>query len=82
MNESMPESIVIIGAGATGFTAAKTLREKGFTGTVTLIGDEHAQPYRRPAVSKELLAGTKTIEQVLLGALADEIDFRHGDTVV
>ena len=82
MNESMPESIAIIGAGATGFTAAKTLREKGFTGTVTLIGDEHAQPYRRPAVSKELLAGTKTIEQVLLGALADEIDFRHGDTAV
>ncbi|MGH8928802.1 MAG: FAD-dependent oxidoreductase [Acidimicrobiia bacterium] len=51
-----PESVVIVGAGAAGATASETLRRYGFTGPVTLIGDE--VPVDRPNLSKDYLAGT------------------------
>jgi 3-phenylpropionate/trans-cinnamate dioxygenase ferredoxin reductase component len=44
--------VVIIGAGECGVRAAFVLREHGFSGDVTLIGDEAAQPYERPPLSK------------------------------
>ncbi len=53
---SSPESIVIIGAGAAGATAAEALRRYGYTGPITLIGDE--APVDRPNLSKDYLAGT------------------------
>ena len=46
------ERIVIIGAGECGVRAAFSLREQGFSGTVTLVGDEPALPYERPPLSK------------------------------
>lgn len=49
--------IVIIGAGLAGAKAAEALRDKGFEGTITLIGDEEHLPYERPALSKDYLAG-------------------------
>jgi NADPH-dependent 2,4-dienoyl-CoA reductase/sulfur reductase-like enzyme len=51
-------TFVIIGAGLAGAKAAETLRTEGFTGRVILIGDEHEQPYERPPLSKQYLAGT------------------------
>ena len=45
-------SIVIIGAGACGVRAAFALRENGFSGPVTLIGDAPEMPYERPPLSK------------------------------
>ncbi len=36
----MPESIVIIGAGHAASQAADTLRRKGFSGALTLVGEE------------------------------------------
>jgi NADPH-dependent 2,4-dienoyl-CoA reductase/sulfur reductase-like enzyme/nitrite reductase/ring-hydroxylating ferredoxin subunit len=53
---SSPESVVIIGAGAAGATAAETLRRYGYTKPITLIGDE--APVDRPNLSKDYLAGT------------------------
>jgi NADPH-dependent 2,4-dienoyl-CoA reductase/sulfur reductase-like enzyme/nitrite reductase/ring-hydroxylating ferredoxin subunit len=53
---SSPESVVIIGAGAAGATAAETLRRYGYMGSITLIGDE--APVDRPNLSKDYLAGT------------------------
>jgi NADPH-dependent 2,4-dienoyl-CoA reductase/sulfur reductase-like enzyme/nitrite reductase/ring-hydroxylating ferredoxin subunit len=53
---SSPESVVIIGAGAAGATAAETLRRFGYTGPIALIGDE--APVDRPNLSKDYLAGT------------------------
>jgi 3-phenylpropionate/trans-cinnamate dioxygenase ferredoxin reductase component len=50
-------TLVIIGAGLAGATAARTLRTEGFTGRVILIGDEHEQPYERPPLSKAYLTG-------------------------
>ncbi len=53
---SSPESVVIIGAGAAGATAAETLRRYGYANPITLIGDE--APVDRPNLSKDYLAGT------------------------
>ena len=55
--------IVIVGASLAGLRAAETLRDKGFDGTVTLVGDEPHRPYDRPPLSKQLLQGTWEPEQ-------------------
>ncbi|WP_292451852.1 FAD-dependent oxidoreductase [Mesorhizobium sp.] len=44
--------MVIVGAGECGTRAAYTLREAGYDGPVTLIGDEASLPYERPPLSK------------------------------
>jgi NADPH-dependent 2,4-dienoyl-CoA reductase/sulfur reductase-like enzyme len=49
--------IVIVGASLAGLTAAETLRTEGFTGALTVIGDEPYLPYDRPPLCKEVLAG-------------------------
>ncbi|GAA3812259.1 NAD(P)/FAD-dependent oxidoreductase [Streptomyces phyllanthi] len=49
--------IVVVGAGMAGVQTAVVLREKGFTGAVTLIGAEPHQPYDRPPLSKAVLLG-------------------------
>jgi 3-phenylpropionate/trans-cinnamate dioxygenase ferredoxin reductase subunit len=47
--------IVIIGAGEAGGRTALQLRENGFDGPITLVGDEAHLPYERPPLSKEAL---------------------------
>lgn len=49
--------IVIVGASLAGQRAAETLREEGFEGPLTLIGDEPYPPYDRPPLSKSVLTG-------------------------
>ncbi|MCX4968821.1 FAD-dependent oxidoreductase [Streptomyces sp. NBC_00654] len=49
--------VVIVGAGMAGVQTAVALRERGFTGPVTLIGAEPHQPYDRPPLSKAVLLG-------------------------
>ncbi len=51
-SKAMADDIVIIGAGLCGARAAFALREKGFAGRLTLIGDEAYEPYDRPPLSK------------------------------
>ncbi|HWJ75660.1 MAG TPA: FAD-dependent oxidoreductase [Kaistia sp.] len=53
----MTERMVVIGAGEAGARAAVALRENGFAGTITIIGDEHHLPYERPPLSKAVLTG-------------------------
>lgn len=50
--------IVIVGTSLTGLRAAERLREEGFTGSLTLIGEEAHEPYDRPPLSKQVLAGS------------------------
>ena len=49
--------IVIVGASLAGLRAAETLREEGFRGHLTIIGDEPYEPYDRPPLSKQVLKG-------------------------
>jgi len=49
--------IVIVGASLAGLRAAEALRAAGFTGRLTMIGDEADEPYDRPPLSKQVLAG-------------------------
>jgi NADPH-dependent 2,4-dienoyl-CoA reductase/sulfur reductase-like enzyme len=49
--------IVIVGASLAGLRAAEALRDEGFTGPLTLIGDEVHEPYDRPPLSKQVLKG-------------------------
>ena len=58
--------IVVIGAGQAGGWAAKTLRDDGYAGTVTVIGEEPYPPYERPPLSKEVLLGEKPAESSYL----------------
>jgi 3-phenylpropionate/trans-cinnamate dioxygenase ferredoxin reductase component len=52
---------VIVGGGLGGAKAAEALREKGFDGKVVLLADEEYLPYERPPLSKEFLAGKKSL---------------------
>ena len=49
--------MVIVGAGECGGRAALALREAGYEGPVTLIGEEPHPPYERPPLSKEAMTG-------------------------
>ena len=53
----MIKSIVIIGAGLAGATAAQSLRAKGYQGQIHLVGEEADVAYDRPSLSKDVLAG-------------------------
>jgi NADPH-dependent 2,4-dienoyl-CoA reductase/sulfur reductase-like enzyme len=49
--------IVIVGASLAGLRAAEALRDEGFNGSLTIIGDEKHEPYDRPPLSKQVLKG-------------------------
>ncbi|UYP17256.1 FAD-dependent oxidoreductase [Rhodococcus sp. Z13] len=49
------ERIVVVGNGIAGQTACDSLRAAGFTGQLTVVGDEPIPAYSRPALSKALL---------------------------
>ena len=49
--------IVVVGASLAGLRAAAVLRREGFTGSLTMIGDESQRPYDRPPLSKQVLDG-------------------------
>ncbi|HEX3289597.1 MAG TPA: FAD-dependent oxidoreductase [Mycobacterium sp.] len=50
-------SFIIVGGGLAGAIAAQTLREEGFDGRITVIGEESNRPYERPPLSKDYLQG-------------------------
>ena len=55
---------VIVGTGIAGVSAAAAMRAAGATGTIHLVGDEPELPYRRPPVSKEIVRGDKTADEI------------------
>jgi 3-phenylpropionate/trans-cinnamate dioxygenase ferredoxin reductase component len=59
-------NVVIIGAGHAGGAAAGFLRQYGFEGNITLIGDEPYLPYQRPPLSKAWLKGEASLEDLYL----------------
>jgi 3-phenylpropionate/trans-cinnamate dioxygenase ferredoxin reductase subunit len=74
--------LVIVGASLAGATAAQTLRDEGFAGPVTLVGEEPSRPYERPPLSKDYLLGKSEREKVFVhpeGWYAEhDVDLRLG----
>lgn len=62
----MTDPIVIVGAGQGGLQLAESLRKEKFDGDILLIGDEAHAPYSRPPLSKALLLGEMSVEQLTL----------------
>jgi 3-phenylpropionate/trans-cinnamate dioxygenase ferredoxin reductase subunit len=62
----MPSRVVVVGASAAGLSAAEALRNKGYDGGLTLVGDERHLPYDRPPLSKQVLSGAWQPERVQL----------------
>ncbi len=61
--------VVIVGASLAGLRGAEALRKEGFTGHLTLIGDEPYRPYDRPPLSKQVLAGRLPADHTTLPQL-------------
>ena len=59
------KKIVIIGASHAGVQLAVSLRENGFAGTITLVGEEQPTPYHRPPLSKAFLKDVDQQVQIL-----------------
>jgi NADPH-dependent 2,4-dienoyl-CoA reductase/sulfur reductase-like enzyme len=53
-------SVLVIGGGPAGLSAARSYREAGGQGPVAIVTDEHRMPYQRPPLTKELLRGDAT----------------------
>ncbi|CDX37314.1 Anthranilate 1,2-dioxygenase system ferredoxin--NAD(+) reductase component [Mesorhizobium sp. SOD10] len=74
--------MVIIGAGECGGRAALALRDLGFEGPVTLVGDEPHLPYERPPLSKEAMTGeAPAIKAIATDELFAERAIRHFHSV-
>ena len=58
--------IVVIGAGQAAGQAAASLRQEGYEGPVTILGDEAQAPYQRPPLSKAYLSGEIGMDRVLV----------------
>jgi 3-phenylpropionate/trans-cinnamate dioxygenase ferredoxin reductase component len=62
----MTERVVIVGAGQAGAQVAISLRQLGFAGDITLLGEEAEPPYQRPPLSKAYMSGEMALERTLI----------------
>lgn len=71
--------IAIVGASLAGLRAAEALREEKFQGRLTIIGDEPGEPYDRPPLSKQVLAGWVSADRTKLPRMRDvDAEWRLG----
>ncbi|WP_044558486.1 NAD(P)/FAD-dependent oxidoreductase [Azospirillum sp. B4] len=62
----MHHDVLIVGAGHGGAQAAITLRQRGYAGSIAIVGAEPEPPYERPPLSKDYLSGAKPFERILI----------------
>jgi NADPH-dependent 2,4-dienoyl-CoA reductase/sulfur reductase-like enzyme len=75
---AVPAHVLVVGASASGLSTVEALRRHGFTGRITVLGDELHPPYDRPPLSKQVLSGewhsdrsTLRTSEVIAGLDAD-----------
>ena len=62
----MSDHCLIIGASHAAAQACVSLRQGGWSGKITVVGDEPNLPYHRPPLSKDFLSGQKDISDILI----------------
>ncbi|MDV8021296.1 NAD(P)/FAD-dependent oxidoreductase [Rhodococcus sp. IEGM 1330] len=70
------KSVTVVGASLAGVAAARALRDQGFDGRITMIGDEVHLPYDRPPLSKRFLLGDESGLPLDIDGL--DVDWRLG----
>jgi len=75
-----PDTVVIVGSGLAGVTAAGTVRESGFAGRIVLIGEEPELPYDRPPLSKSVLVHDN-LEALVAAHLPTDIALRSPEGI-
>jgi len=55
---------VIVGGGLAGLRATEELRKRGYDGKIAIVSSESRLPYDKPPLSKALLLGATTPEQI------------------
>lgn len=90
----IPHRAIVVGASLAGLRAAQALRDEGFEGSITLVGDEPHAPYDRPPLSKQFLTGRVGAEDLALpepvnldasfrlGRPATGLDLEHREVVL
>ena len=86
------ENLVIIGAGQSAIQCINSLKKEGYTGSITMIGEEEHLPYQRPPLSKGFLDDSINKErlyfkkldfftenkiQLKLGTVANKVDLKN-----
>jgi 3-phenylpropionate/trans-cinnamate dioxygenase ferredoxin reductase component len=78
-------TFVIVGGGLAGAKAVEALRDNGFDGKIILYAAESYLPYERPPLSKEYLAGKKSLTDFTVHNsdwyLDHNVDLRLGSPV-
>lgn len=73
------ERAVIVGAGLAALRGAEAMRAAGFSGALTIVGDEPYHPYDRPPLSKHVLTGaTRADATTLPGSHGLDADWQLG----
>jgi 3-phenylpropionate/trans-cinnamate dioxygenase ferredoxin reductase subunit len=60
------DPLIVVGAGQAGGQLVASLAQDGFSGSVTVVGDEPYLPYQRPPLSKKFLAGEIELERLFV----------------
>lgn len=68
MNESTTaqQRLIVVGASHAASEVVPQLRRQGWTGAITVIGDEPYLPYQRPPLSKDYFAGKLEAEKLTI----------------
>ena len=56
--------LLVVGGGPAGLSAARAYRDARGRGTVGIVTDEHRMPYNRPPLTKELLRGESSEDEL------------------
>ncbi len=84
-SENPQQVCVVVGASHAGSQLAVQLRKEGWAGRIILFGEESHLPYHRPPLSKAVLAGEKSVDEVALRPhsmyMASAVELRLGERV-